>query len=133
MSGFVRFGLLVTGKGESQWLPRMFRVLTTLGAGCHFEVIRKVEQLGPRTSAKKRTLQMVGRGKAIPNKDAERIGFPARAWLREHGHNAFVMLIDDLEWDRQADHQQIFERYREAFGVLSEADRQRVGVFFLVM
>jgi hypothetical protein len=132
MSRFVRFGLLVTGEGEREFLPSMFRSLCGK-ASCHFEVIRKLDQLKPRTSTKKHPLRMPGRGGVIPTKDAEKIGFPARSWLREHGEDAFVMLIDDLEWDRRDDHQQIFDRYKAAFGVLPEADRARAGVFFLVM
>jgi hypothetical protein len=96
-------------------------------------VIRKVEQLSPRSSSKKHKLRMPGRGGVIPDKDAERIGFPARKWLRDYGEDAFVMLVDDLEWDRREHHQQIFERYRDAFGVLPEREQHRVGVFFLVM
>lgn len=132
MSGFVKFGLLVTGEGERDFLPRLFRALTTL-AGCSFEVIRKVEQLTPRTSTKKHVLRMPGRGGTIPTKDAERIGYPARSWLKAQRGRAFIMLVDDLEWDRREQQQQIFDRYREAFTLLSEADRRHVGVFFLVM
>ncbi len=40
------------------------------------------------------------------------------AWLRERGEHAFVMLIDDLEWERREHHQAIFERYRNAFGAV---------------
>jgi len=132
MSEFVRFGLIVTGKGESEFLDRLFRVLTTLAA-CHFEVIRRVGQLSPRTSTKKRNLRMPGRGGELIPKDISQIGFPARKWLRDHGEDAFVMLIDDLEWDRRGVREQIFTRYREAFNVLEDAEQQRVGVFFLVM
>lgn len=54
-----RFGLLVTGKGEAQFLGKLFRSLDeyTASAGlgnCVFTILAKVEQLTPRTSAKRR-------------------------------------------------------------------------------
>jgi hypothetical protein len=130
MSHFTRFGLLVTGKAEQKFLPKLFRALTTLAA-CHFEVIRKIDQLSARTSPKKH-LRMPGRGGKLPSKD-EQIGLAARNWLRDRGEHAFVMLVDDLEYDRQTQHQQIFDRYRDALGVMHADARRRVGVFFLVM
>jgi hypothetical protein len=77
---FFKFGLLVTGKTEEEHIPKLFKTVMELGI-CSFKVIRKVEQLSVRTSEKK--LKMVGTGKDIPNKDAERIGFPAREYLKD--------------------------------------------------
>lgn len=68
---FFRFGLIVTGKGERDHLPRLFRSLTTTKV-CHFEVIRFIGQRSPRSE--KRRLKMVGHGKTIPDKDTEEIG-----------------------------------------------------------
>lgn len=63
----VHFGLLVTGKTERTHLPKLFRRLTATGA-CHFTVVSKIEQLSPRTSAKKiEKLKIVGRGGGTPN------------------------------------------------------------------
>ena len=106
---FFKLGLLVTGKTEEEHIPKLFKSLTKLGI-CYFEVIRKVEQLGVRTSQKKQ-LKMVGTGKDLPNKDAERIGFPARDYLLKDPCT-YVLLLDDLEYDRTHQAQQIFERYR---------------------
>jgi hypothetical protein len=77
---FFKFGLLVIGKTEEEHIPKLFKTLMELRI-CYFEVIRKVEQLGVRTSEK--NLEMVGSGKKIPNNDAVRIGFPARDYLKD--------------------------------------------------
>jgi len=62
---FHRFGLIVTGKGEEQFLPSFFRSLTR-GGQCTFEVIGRVGQRSPITSPKHRA-KMVGRGQTIPD------------------------------------------------------------------
>lgn len=126
---FYRFGLLVTGKGEREFLPVFLRSLTNSG-NCTFQVISKIPQRDPTTSARK--LQMTGRGKAIPSKDATDIGLPARNFLMQHAHS-FVILVDDLERARRERHRETFERYRAALdGVLRENCRQRASVHFLV-
>ena len=45
----LHFGLIVTGKGEREHLPKLFKSLTETGI-CTFEAIRFVEQRGPITS-----------------------------------------------------------------------------------
>ena len=124
---FFKFGLLVTGKTEEEHIPKLFRTLMELGI-CSFEVIRKVEQLDVRTSEKK--LKMVGSGKKIPNKDAVRIGFPARDYLKDPC--TYVLLLDDLEYDRTDRAQQIFERYRNALDPILLNQKHRASVHFLV-
>ena len=126
---FFKFGLLVTGKTEEEHIPKLFRTLMALRI-CSFEVIRKVEQLGVRTSQKKQ-LKMVGTGKDIPNKDAERIGFPARDYLLKDPCT-YVLLLDDLEYDRTHQAQQIFERYRKALDTILLDQKHRASVHFLV-
>jgi hypothetical protein len=124
---FFKFGLLVTGKTEEEHIPKLFRTLMELGI-CSFKVIRKVEQLGVRTSEKK--LKMVGTGKDIPNKDAERIGFPARDYLKDPC--TYVLLLDDLEYARTHQAQQIFERYRNVLDTILLDQKHRASVHFLV-
>jgi len=126
---FDRFALFVTGDGERVFLPRLFRTLEEEGH-CHFRV---VHQLGQRSPIRSRTrqLEMVGRGKRIPDKD-EGIGLKARKHFAE-GYN-FVVLIDDLEPDRAEEAGAVYDRYRAAFDVmLSPLQLQsRASVHFLV-
>src|SRR5689334_2273254 len=105
---FVRFGLLVTGEGEDKFLPYLFRSLAASGH-CTFEVIRRISQLSPITS-ERRKLEMVGKGKRIPSKDEE-IGLAARGYLQRYD-DSFVILIDDLEADRAPQTEAIYVRYR---------------------
>ena len=78
---FFKFGLIVTGKGEEKFLPRLFRSLME-GGHCSFEVICRIGQRDPITS-KKRILKMVGSNKAIPDRDESQIGYPARRYLNQ--------------------------------------------------
>jgi len=95
---------------------------------CSFEVIRKVEQLGVRTSEKR--LKMVGTGKDIPNKDAERIEYPARVYLQTPC--TYILLLDDLEYARTHQAPQIFERYRNVLDNILLDQKHRASVHFLV-
>lgn len=125
---FFYFGLIVTGEGEREHIPKLFRSLMESGI-CYFEVIRKVEQLTPKTSSKGK-ITIVGSGKVIPNKDAERIGYPARNYLNKLC--SYVLLLDDLEYDRTNQAQQIFERYRNALDTILIDQKHRASVHFLV-
>jgi hypothetical protein len=125
---FIHFGLIVTGKTEEKCLPDLFRVMQATGA-CTFRVIRKIGQRSPRSE--KRQLQMVGRGKMIPDKDETEIGLPARFYLSSD--DRFVILIDDLEADRSSYIQEIFDRYRRALDtILVPSQACRASVHFLV-
>jgi hypothetical protein len=127
---FHKFGLLVTGKGEEDFIPSFLRSLTSEG-NCTFKVIRRIQQRSPMTSEKK-LLKMVGTGKTIPNLDIEEIGLPARSFLAKNP-DSFVILLDDLEHDRREIHQGVFDRYRAAFdSVMSDDLRRRASVHFLV-
>ncbi len=126
---YVHFGLIVTGETEEQYLPKLFRSLAETGI-CHFEVIRRIGQRSPIISPTRR-LEMVGSGKRIPNKDAEEIGFPARSYLSTECR--FVVLVDDLEYDRRENAQQVYDRYRKAFNtILPDGKRHQAAVHFLV-
>ena len=127
---FKTFGLFVTGKGEEEFAPALFRSLTESG-DCTFTVRARFGQRSPITS-EKRLLRMVGEGKKIPNRDAEEIGLPARRFL-ESNPNSFVILIDDLEEGRRDNHAAIFSRYEKVFDTfLSSRTRPGASVHFFV-
>lgn len=74
---------------------------------------------------------MVGTDKVIPDRDATDIGFPARKYLSSE--TRFVILIDDLEADREGKIQEVFELYRTAMDpVLTPENRRRASVHFFV-
>ena len=121
------FGLIVTGKGERDFLPQLFGVLM-LAAGCSFKVLAFTGQRGAITSPRKQ-LRMVGTGKTIPDRDAAEIGLPARRHLLAAPHH-FVLLIDDLESNRRLQIGEIFARYRAALTTLCPQVGDRAGVHF---
>jgi len=127
---FHKLGLLVTGDGEAEFLPALFRSLMEAGT-CSFAVIRKIGQRSP-ISSPRRGLKMLGSGKVMPDRDEEEIGLPARRYLRAGGDHAFVLLVDDLEHARRGVALQVFQRYRDALDRLLLADRHRASVQFLV-
>ena len=124
---FFRFGLIVTGETEDQYLPKLFKSLEQSGT-CNFRVIRRIDQLGAITSAER--LKGLRNGKDIPPKD-EKIGLAARRYLMTDACR-FVLLIDDLEHDRRNEVQQIFDRYRTALDTILNDLKHRASVHFLV-
>ena len=78
----------------------------------------------------KKKIEVVGTKKAIPNKDAERIGFPARDYLQNSC--TYVVLLDDLEYNRTDQAQQIFDRYRNVLDTILLDKKHRASVHFLV-
>ncbi len=124
------FWLLVTGKGEREHLPKLFKSLMSSGI-CTFRVLRFIGQRSPITS-EKRILKMVGSNKIIPDKDIEQIGYPTRDSLSK-GICNFVILIDDLEYSSRETAQEKFDRYRKAINaVLTDEQKCRASVHFLV-
>lgn len=122
------FGLMVTGKGERDFLPDLFRSLPER-ANCSFRVIARIGQRNPITSPK-RQLKMVGSGKIIPDRDQNEIGLPARRFVRNHD-GQFLILVDDVEADRRPQLDQVFARYRLALDtMLTEDEQKRVSVHF---
>jgi hypothetical protein len=124
---FTRFGLLVTGKGEEDFLPQLFRSLMRTGQ-CTFEVIARISQLSPITKPK-RKLTMTGTGKKIPSKDEE-VGLAARGYLQKH-RDSYVLLIDDLEGDRASQIEAVYGRYRLLLDTMLGAFKHRASVHFL--
>ena len=126
---FARVGLIVTGETEERCLAELFRVLASQGT-CNFRVIRRVGQRSAITS-KKRILKMVGSGKKIPDRDAEQIGLTAR-WFMTNGGD-YVMLVDDLEFERSTQIRAVFERYRRALDAMLPINLVgKAAVHFLV-
>ena len=127
---FFHFGLIVTGKGEEQFLPKLFRSIAASTGRCSFKVIRRIGQRRPRSG--NRRLQMIGSGKNIPDRDEEDIGLPVRRFLSSK-KNRFVVLIDDLESEGGREIKQVFDRYRLALEVmLDESQAPRASVHFMV-
>lgn len=127
---FYKIGLLVTGKGEEQFLPELFRVLTRAGT-CSFKVLRRIPQLSPISSPKRLRQTMKGDGRGLQSLDAE-IGRAARNWLEQDASN-LLLLIDDLEHARREKIHDVFRRYRTALDtMLRPEQRDRASVHFLV-
>lgn len=126
---YFRFGLIVTGNTEREHLPKLFRSLMASKI-CHFEVIRKIDQCSPKTSRRRRR-EIVGTDQLIERKDELEIGLPARGYVNRSGCH-FVLLIDDLEYDRRDEAQQVFDRYRLALDTVLDTLKHRASVHFLV-
>jgi hypothetical protein len=126
---FFRIALLVTGKGEEQFLPRLIRSLAAEGH-CSFKVGRRVSQLRPVTSQRKKQ-KIVGSGQSIPRLDQE-IGISARGYLMGGFH--YVILVDDLEHDFRDQAGAVFRRYRTALDTIlgPVGLSSRASVHFLV-
>ncbi len=126
---FFQFGLIVTGEGERDHLPKLFATLMASGI-CNVKVIKFIGQRDPRSD--KRKLKMLGEGKTIPDRDADDIGIPARKFLVANPSH-FVILVDDLESSRLAFVEKVFDRYRKAFDTILPAQlRTRASIHFLV-
>jgi hypothetical protein len=110
---FFRIALLVTGKGEAQFLPALFLSLVTEGH-CTFKVAARIPQQRPIRSAK-RIEKLVRKGTPLTTRD-EDIGLLVRNLLR--GSFDYVILIDDLEHDHKDQAQVVFQRYRLALDTM---------------
>ena len=126
---YFHFGLIVTGDTEREHLPKLFTSLMATGI-CTFKVIRKIEQRSPITSRRRRP-PVVGTDQIIERKDELEIGLPARGYINRSGCH-FVLLIDDLEYDRGDHAQQVFDRYRLALDTILNDLKHRASVHFLV-
>ncbi|MCX6067968.1 MAG: hypothetical protein NT121_19805 [Chloroflexi bacterium] len=127
----VQIGLIVTGKGEHEFLPAIFQSLGRTGTA-NFRTIGRTGQRSPITS-KKRLLRMVGDKKIIPTEDEKQIGLPARFFLQTSEH-CCVMVIDDLESAQIETAQPKFDRYRLAVDTMLKAFpgmKERASVHFL--
>ena len=124
---YFHFGLIVTGETEEQHLPKLFTSLMATRI-CTFKVIWRVGQLDAITSEER--LKALGNRKDIPSKEAK-IGLVARRYIKIDDCH-FVLLIDDLEYDRRDQAQQVFDRYRTALDTVLDTLKHRASVHFLV-
>jgi hypothetical protein len=127
----VHFGLIITGKGERQFLSTFLASLGRTGAA-RFEVIAQIGQRAPITSPSRR-LKIVGRGMIITKKDQDEIGKPARNFMKLSPEHC-VILIDDLEQASLRHVAEKFQRYRSAIDTMISKEpelKQRVAVHFL--
>jgi hypothetical protein len=111
---FSRIALIVTGEGEREFLPDLFRSLSAEGH-CMFQVTHTIGQLSPIRSEPRRE-RMVGTGSPLATRDQE-IGLYARSCLLARGFD-YVILIDDLEHARRDISRQVYDRYRQAIDVM---------------
>ena len=126
-----RFGLIVTGDTEQEYLPKLFKSLKEAGF-CKFEVIKTIGQRDPRTSSRpRRNLKVLGTNQSIPPTDWEEIGLPAIEHVNQSRYH-FVILIDDLEYRRRDQAPLAFDRYRTALDIALKALKHRASVHFLV-
>jgi len=122
------FALMVTGRGEQDFLPSLFRSLMDR-TNCSFSILSRIGQRGPITSEARR-LRMVGSGQAIPTSDEQELGMPARRFLRDKPTH-YLLLIDDIELDRRPQIAEVFTRYRKALDTMLRPDEgQRAAVHF---
>jgi hypothetical protein len=126
---FHKFALIVTGEVEKQALRHLFSPLMKDG-DCDFRILKHIGQRNPITS-RHRQLKMVGSGQRIPTEDEKDIGIPAHLFLKTN-EDGFVILIDDLEYDRRYVAAQVFGRYAVAFHPVPPVRRWRTSVHFLV-
>lgn len=125
----IRFGLIVTGRGEALVLHEPLNAALACDVHCVFEIIRKFEQLRPRTG-KKAALMITGSNQPAPTRDQE-LGLAALGYLRVEPANRYVLVLDDLEGHDPAP---VFNRYRQALNdVLQKPGlAERAAVHFLV-
>lgn len=123
---YYRFCLVVTGIGEEDFLPALFRSLASSRL-CRFEVIRRIDQLTPS----KTRLRTVGSSARISAKDED-----LALWIRGYlsrASDVFILIVDDLEYDRRTQCEAVYDRYRDILNRhLLESDRRRASVHFLV-
>lgn len=128
----IRIGLLVTGEGEEQFIVKMLRALAQSGR-CILQVVRRMPQLSPRTSAKPKRVTMAGTKKGVFGRDAE-YGLEARKWMIAQHDDVprFVVVLDDLEHDTVAKGmaREKYARYRAALDTILGADADRAAVHF---
>ena len=129
---FVRFHLLVTGKGERDFIGRL------LGAVVegHAAAFMRPEFVGQWTTGQqsRKELKVTGTLKHIPTEFERKVTLQTAQWLRKDP-DCFVLLIDDLEHSRAPAAQEVFAYYRSALDkALGEDDdpKRRASVHFLV-
>ncbi len=124
---YMRFGLLVTGKGERKSLELLFNKALAYEI-CHFEVRDKIGQIDPITS-KTRIARRDRQNKPVTDKHQEMISQKARRYLQANKCHHLI-LIDDLEG---RDPQHVYDTYRTIIDYsLKPEQKTRVSVHFMV-
>lgn len=126
---YFHFLLFVTGKGEREHLPKLFKELTKSKI-CTFRVVEKLGQREAITS-NERKAKMVGKGQRLPSKDFECISAPARRYIQDDPC-ARLLLIDDLEGLDEEGARGKFQRYRRALDEGLKEHKRRAAIHFLV-
>ena len=129
----LKFGIIVTGVGEENFLPKLFQSLRNSGP-FSFSARRRIGQLRPRDSKiGSDKLFIPGKQTKLPGRDQE-LGLEVRGFL-EASKKHFILVIDDLEYDRQDIAKECFDRYRKAIDtIVTDPEMQRrASVHFLVM
>lgn len=127
---YLKFYLFVTGKGEEKHLHKLFSALSEIAPSA-FIVAARVDQLGAIKSSKRlRRETVVGTNKSIPDRLFNKVVAPIRRYVTEDPCN-FVILMDDLEYERIKDGEKIFERYRELLDKGLGSETSRGSVHFL--
>ncbi len=109
---YVHFGLVVTGEGERDFLPGLFRELAAT-KHANFFVLR---QTGQRTQLSQGRIEdYLKQGKQVPDRDAD-----IALVIRRHVADAdrYALWIDDLESDSRANAQPKLERLTRALDVV---------------
>lgn len=129
---FVKFHLLVTGKGERDFIGRL------LGAVIegHTATFTRPEFIGQWTPGQqsRKELKVTGTLKHIPTEFERKVTLQTAQWLRKDP-DCFVLLIDDLEHSRAPVAPEVFAYYRSALDKALGVDdglKRRTSVHFLV-
>ncbi|HRI71346.1 MAG TPA: DUF4276 family protein [Polyangium sp.] len=138
----VQFHLLLTGKGEREFITQFLRSIVadqnnkwTEHGGQTVDFDENPEFIGQQSPRKQnvRELEMVGTHKKIPTKLEEKVSLKTRSWLLQDP-DCFVLLIDDLESSRADMADAVFKNYRAALDKALDTPqlRTRAAVHFLV-
>lgn len=126
----VHIGLIVTGRGEEEFVRDFLRQLQDTGH-CHVKVLRFVGQRNPQSESNRQ--KALAAGTVIPDSD-EKIGLEIRRWLTKSELH-YAIWIDDLESAMRPLAKEKFERLRIAVDTLLNPVpkcKNRYGVHFFV-
>jgi hypothetical protein len=127
---FVHIGLIVTGRGEEEFVVDFLRQLRETGH-CDVKILRFVGQRNPQSEKKRQ--KALAAGTIIPDSD-EKIGLEIRRWLNRSDLH-YAIWLDDLESAMRSFVKQKFERLRTAGDAMLTPVpecKNRYGVHFFV-
>lgn len=124
----MRFGLIVSGHSESEYLPSLFRSLTEHGDSI-FTVCSRFDQRR-LIGQEKQQLAVVGTRSLVMPRDIEQIGGKVSKFITANPCH-FILIVDDLEDDSE-NAKAIFDRYYSILDdVLAPNFRDRASMHFL--